>query len=151
MDRKICWKYFATINWTIKNKNGRNKAEIYVNNSVFFFFRNNRFLKKHLVVTSLMIYEPLLLFFPSCAHKMFFVRKKLIWIGEPSDTPGRKCLVSDPFKLQAPVYLEQPVRFFLFLKKFHIFCPDKIYFGYLGHEWTVFLTNISFSLFYSTN
>ena len=54
-------------------------------------------------------------------------------------------------KVQAPVYLERPARFLLFLKTFHIFCPDKIYFGYLGHEWTVFLINISFSLFYSTN
>ena len=54
-------------------------------------------------------------------------------------------------KLQAQVYFERPVRFLLFVKKFHIFCPDKIYLGYLGHEWTVFLTNISFGLFYSTN
>ena len=46
-------------------------------------------------------------------------------------------------KLQAPVFLERPVRFFLFLKIFYIFRLNKIYFGYFGHEWKVSLTDIS--------
>ena len=68
-----------------------------------------------------------------------------------STFPGRKCQSSYPCKLQAPVFLERPVRFFLFLKIFHIFRLNKIYFGYFGHEWKVFLTNISSNLFYLTN
>ena len=63
--------------------------------------------------------------------------------------PGSK-LRAPTFKLQAPVFLERPVRFF-FLKMFHIFRLNKIYFGYFGHEWKVFLTNISSNLFYLTN